>query len=187
MPTSSSATPGQSMIVPGILSRSMIFFTAIAAMMLSGIAGVVALTVPRRAFDDRIVICHARLLRGLRDAVDVGAQRDHRLARPPCGDPRRGNAAKATLHLEAEFLELAGEIARGLQFLEPQLAEAEDRVDHLLRELGHLVDAFDRLGLLRIEFGVLSRCASNAARHQRHDHHHECHSVPTHCSIPPRP
>ena len=34
--TSSSATPGHSIIVPGSLSRSMICFTAMAAMMLSG-------------------------------------------------------------------------------------------------------------------------------------------------------
>ena len=34
--TSSSATPGHSMIVPGSLSRSMMRFTAIAAMMFSG-------------------------------------------------------------------------------------------------------------------------------------------------------
>ena len=36
VPTSSSATPGQMRIVPGIFSRSMIFFTAIAAVMFSG-------------------------------------------------------------------------------------------------------------------------------------------------------
>ena len=34
--TNSSATPGHSMIVPGSLSRSMMRFTAIAAMMFSG-------------------------------------------------------------------------------------------------------------------------------------------------------
>ena len=36
VPTSSSAVPGQILMVPGSFSRSMIFFTAIAAVMLSG-------------------------------------------------------------------------------------------------------------------------------------------------------
>jgi hypothetical protein len=36
VPTSSSAVPGQILIVPGSFSRSMIFFTAMAAVMFSG-------------------------------------------------------------------------------------------------------------------------------------------------------
>ena len=68
-------------------------------------------------------------------------------------DPQRGhpggrNARRAALDREAVLLEDAGQIARRLDFLEAELAEAEDRVDHLLRQLGHLVDALDRFGLV---------------------------------------
>ena len=57
-------------------------------------AGVVALAVSRRAFDDRIAIGDARLLRRLRDAVDVGAERDHGLARSPAGHPGRSECRR---------------------------------------------------------------------------------------------
>ena len=62
-----------------------------------GLAGVVAFAVARRAFDHRRVVGDARLLRRLRDAVDVGAQRDHRLARSPRRHERRRNAGDAFL------------------------------------------------------------------------------------------
>ena len=75
----------------------MIFFTASAAVMFSGCAGVVPLAVTGRAFDHRIVIRDARLLRRLRNAVDVGAERDHRLARSPRRDERGRNAGDAFL------------------------------------------------------------------------------------------
>ena len=52
-----------------------------------------------------------------------------------------GMPADAALHGEAVLLELAGQVPRGLDFLHAELAEAEDGIDHLLRELGHLVDA----------------------------------------------
>lgn len=42
--------------------------------------------------------------------------------------------------LEAVLLEDAGQVLRRLRFLEPELREAEDRVDHLPRELGEAVD-----------------------------------------------
>ena len=45
--------------------------------------GVVPFAVARRAFDHRIVIGDAGLLRRLRNAVDVRAEREHRLARAP--------------------------------------------------------------------------------------------------------
>ena len=37
--------------------------------------------------------------------------------------------------LKPNFSSCAGEVARGLDFLHAELAEAEDRVHHLLREL----------------------------------------------------
>ena len=47
------------------------------------LTGVVALAVARAAFDDRLVLGDARLLRCLRNAVDVRAERDDRLAGAP--------------------------------------------------------------------------------------------------------
>ena len=38
--------------------------------------------------------------------------------------------------------------------MKAQLAEAEDRIDHLLRQLGHLVDTFDGFGLVAGELRV---------------------------------
>ena len=125
-------------------------------------AGVVAFAVTRRALDDRIVIRDARLLRRLRNAVDVGAERDHRLARSVGRHPRRRNARLPARHLEAELLELRGQVPRRLDFLHAELAEAEDGVDHLLRELRHLVDALDGFFLLAVELRA-SSCAAESA------------------------
>ena len=60
------------------------------------------------------------------------------LATQPVGRPAtfRSNG-------EAVLLEDVGDVLRGLEFLERELAEAEDRVVHLLRELGAGLDAFD--------------------------------------------
>src|SRR5204863_643792 len=85
---------------------------------------VVALAVPGCAVDDRIVKCDARLLRRLRDAVDVGAERDDRLARSPPRRPCRRNAGDAALNLEAVLLEDPGEVFRRLELLEAELGEA---------------------------------------------------------------
>jgi hypothetical protein len=46
------------------------------------------------------------------------------------------------------FLEDGGQVALGLELLEPQLAEAEDGVDHLLRQRRHGVDS--RRGFLLV-------------------------------------
>ena len=116
-------------------------------MMFSGIAGVVAFAVAGRAFDHRLVPADAGLLRSLRDVVDIGAERDHRLAGSPRRHPRGGNAGDAALDLEAFLLENAGEVLRGLELLEPELAEAEDAIDHDLRLLLHGVDLAGEVGL----------------------------------------
>ena len=100
-------------------------------------AGVVAFAVPRRALDERIVIRHARLLRALRDAVDVGPERNHRTSRAPLRDPGGWNAGHAILNDEAVVAQQLAEIALRLDFLEADLAEAEDHVVHLLAEVEH--------------------------------------------------
>ena len=67
-------------------------------------AGVVPFAVTGRALDHRIVIRDARLLRGLGNAVDVGPERDHRLARSPGRHPRRRDARDPALDREAVLL-----------------------------------------------------------------------------------
>src|SRR5207248_8666587 len=66
---------------------------------------VVAFAVTGRAVDHRIVVGDARLLRRLRDPVDVGADRDDRLAGSPSGHPGRRNAGNTPLDAEAVLLE----------------------------------------------------------------------------------
>ena len=136
-------------------SRSMIFFTAIAAVMFIGTPRVVSFAVAGRAGDDRILVADAGLLIRLRDVVDVGAERDDRLARAPRGDPGGRNAGEAARDLEAVLLENAGEVLRRLLFLDSELAEAEHLVDHLLREGRHAVDHVHRLLLQRGKLGVV--------------------------------
>ena len=131
----SSATPGHSISVPGSLSRSMMRFTASAATILSGMPVLCPSPWPGAPSMIGSAIGHARLLRRLRDAVDVGAERDDRLAAAPGGHPGGRDAGDAALHLEAVLLEHAGEVPRGLDLLHAQLPEAEHRVHHLLRHL----------------------------------------------------
>ena len=134
-------------------------------MILQRHAGIVAFAVPRRAFDHRIVIGHARLLRSLRDIVDIGAERDHRLAFAPGGHERGGNAGDAALDLEAFLFEDSGEIFRRLEFLKSELAETEDAVHHHLRLLLHAIDLAGEIGLHRGLF--LGRCIRLSEQHAR--------------------
>ena len=119
----------------------------------------------RRAFDHRLVIRDARLLRRLRNAVDVGAQRDHRLARSPRRHERGRNAGDAFLHAEAVLLEDVDQVAVGLELLKSELAVAEDLVDHLLRHLLPRLHVGDRFLLERVEPGVaFGGCRAASAR-----------------------
>src|SRR5438477_618168 len=107
-----------------------------------------------RAFDDRIVIGDAWLLRCLRDAVDIGSDCDHRLARAPRRHPRGRNAGDAAFDPERVFLENFREVLGGLDLLEPELSEAEYLIDHLLRELAHRVDVSRGIFLEGVELRV---------------------------------
>ena len=118
--------PGQIRIVPGSFSRSMIFFTRDRGGDVQRLAGVVPFAVARRAFDDRIVIRDAGLLRRLRNAVDVRAQRDHRLARSPGRHERGRDAGDALLDGEAVLPQDVDQVRLRLDLLEAELAEAED-------------------------------------------------------------
>ena len=86
-------------------------------------------------------------MRGLRNVVDIAAQRDHGLSRSPARYPCSGNAGHAALDLEAFFLQDAGEIFRGLNLLKAELTEAEDAVHHDLHLLFHGVDLSGEIGL----------------------------------------
>ena len=100
----------------------------------------------RRAFNQRIVIRHAGLLRGLRNIVDVRAERDHRLTFAPGGDEGGRNPRNAALDLESFFFENAAQVFGGLELLKSKLAETEDAIDHHLRLLLHAIDLASHIG-----------------------------------------
>src|SRR5262245_22420957 len=110
--------------------------------------GIVTFAVPRRAFDQRVVIRDARSLRSLRNAINVGAKSNDRLARSPRRHPGGRNARDATLNFEALFFKNAGQILRGLVFLKSQLGEAENHIHHYLGLLLHCFDIFEELSLV---------------------------------------
>ncbi len=120
-------------------------------------AGVVPFTMSGRSRNHRVLVGHAGFLRRLRNPVDVGAKGDHRLARSPRGHPCGRNVGDAALHGEAVLLENRGQVLRRLELLKPELAEAEDGVHHLLRELRHRLDARGRFGLVRVQLLFLWR------------------------------
>ena len=154
VPTSSSAVPGQIRIVPGELLALHDLLHRDRRGDVHRLAGVVPLAVAGRPFDQRVVTGDAGLLRRLRDAVDVGPERDDRLARSPRRHERRRDAGDPFLHREAVLLEDVDQVAVGLDLLEPELAVAEDLVDHLLRELRAALDVGDRLLLEGVELGI---------------------------------
>src|SRR5690606_5499475 len=118
---------------------------------------VVPLAVTGCAFDQRIMVGDAGLLRGLRDAIDVAAERDHGLPRAPGGDPRGRYPGDSFLDRESVLTENADQVFRRLDFLKAELAIAEDLIDHLLRELRHGVHAGDGFTLQRSELVVGDR------------------------------
>ena len=69
------------------------------------------------------------------------------------GHPSRGNASNFAFDVEAVLLQDARDVARRFVLLEAKFAEAENFVDHLLRERLQLVDLFD---------GLLLQCAECA-------------------------
>src|SRR6185503_5893423 len=118
-------------------------------------AGIVTFTVAGCAFDDRRVIGDARLLRALRNAVDVGTERDDRPARPPARDPSGREPRDIPLHLETVLLEDSRQVLRCLNLLVAQLAEAEHHVDHLLSGGEAGVDVVRHLRLQRRQPAVV--------------------------------
>ena len=83
-----------------------------------GLAGVVALAMAGRALDQLLAVGNAGLLRCLRDAVDVAAERDDGRARAPARYPGGRHAGNAALDGEAVLLQHVSEVVRGLELLE---------------------------------------------------------------------
>jgi hypothetical protein len=109
----------------------MIFFTASAAAM----AG--------RPLDNRVVVRHPRLLRGLRNTIDIGTERDDGLTRAPRRHERGRYSRNPLLHGEPIGFQNVDQVTRRFEFLKPQLAIAEDLVHHPLNEFLARVDIRD--------------------------------------------
>ena len=131
-------------------------------------AGVVAFAVAGRAFDDRIVTGDAGLLRGLRNIVDIGAERDHRLASPHDATHAVGMPAMPRSILKPSFSRMPVRYLRGFEFLKAELAEAEDAIDHHLRLLLHVVDFAGEVGFHAASFsGEIFDCPKAQAALRR--------------------
>ncbi len=120
-----------------------------------GHAGVVAFAVAWCAFDEGIVIRDAGFLRRARDAVFLRDESDDGFSAAVRRDPRCGNSRNSLFDFEAIFLEDAGNVFRGFDFLEAEFAEAENLVDHLLRESLQLVSFIDGFVFQRVQGGRL--------------------------------
>ncbi len=155
MPTSSSAVPGQIRIVPGSFSRSMIFFTAIAAVMFTawpelwpspcpGAPSIIGAWYATPGF------CDACGMPSMSEPSAMTGFPDPHVAMNAVG-----NAGNAFLHREAVLLQHVDQIAVGLDLLEAQLGKAEDGIDHLLGEDAHRLDALERLGLQALRARVI--------------------------------
>src|SRR5215470_9899323 len=102
-----------------------------------------AFAVTGSAFNERIVIRDAGLLRSARDAVFIGDEGDDGFAGAVRRYPRGGNACNSLLYFEAVLSENAGDVTRRFEFLKAELTVAEDLVDHLLGEGLKLVGFLD--------------------------------------------
>ena len=98
---------------------------------------------PWSPFDDRIMVCDSRFLRGLWNPVDITAQRDDRLAGSPGCYPRCRYSRDPFLDLEAILLERVDQVAGSLELLKAKLTITEHLIHHLSREILHLLDVRD--------------------------------------------
>ena len=103
-------------------------------------SGIVTFAMPWSAFNDGIVIRDSRFLRGLWNSVNVTAERDDRLAGSPSRCPGCRYSGDTFLYLKTILLEDIGEVKRGLELLEAEFTIAEYLIDHLRREILHLLD-----------------------------------------------
>src|SRR3974377_1969429 len=104
-------------------------------------------------FYQGIVIRHSWFLRGARDTVEVGDKSNKGVAASVGSDPSRRNPGNAAFGMEAILFQNIRDVARGFEFLEAQLAEAENFVVHLLGKRLQFVDLRDCF-LLQTRKGV---------------------------------
>ena len=108
----------------------------------------------RRTGHDPVASGRGRLLIGLRNAVDVRAERDDGFAAAPLRYPRGRHAGDTALDSEAVLFEDVGEVLRCLGFLHAEFTEGKDLIGHLLRELRATVDRFGEFGFQALDAWV---------------------------------
>src|SRR5262245_3401642 len=113
---------------------------------------------------NRIVISHTRFLRRLRYVVDVGAKRNHWLARAPCRHPASRHAGHVVFDLESVSFENPHQIFRRLELLIAQLGVTEDLIDHLLGGLPHALDVANHVGFETVEPRICRRLSGTTPR-----------------------
>ena len=86
---------------------------------------------------------------------------------PQSRRPRGRNAGDAALNREAFLLEDAGQVALRLELLEAELAEAEHRIDHLLRKSRTLPVDLGRQLLLVLSQLWIRRCRGDRGCRRR--------------------
>src|SRR5262249_37013526 len=94
---------------------------------------VVAFAMSGCAFDHRLMPRYRRLLRGLRNIINIRTEGNYGLSLAPRCDKRCRNSGYTALDFETFFFENPGQVFRSFDFLKSELSEAEDAVDHDLR------------------------------------------------------
>ena len=129
----------------------MIFFTAIAAVMFTAWPELCPSPCP--GAPSMIGSCHATP--GFCDACGMQSMSEPSAMTGLPGSPRRHergrDARDPFLDREAVLLQDVDQVAVGFELLEPELAVAEDLIDHLLRELALAVDVRDGFLLQGVE------------------------------------
>ena len=157
VPTSSSAVPVQIRSVPGRCSRSMIFFTASAAVMLTACPELCPSPWPGApsmigSCQATPGFCDAWGMQSMSDPSAMTGLPDPHVAMNAVGTP-----AMPSWTANPFFFEDVDQVPVGLELLKAELPVAEDLVDHLLRELGAALDVGDRLLLERLQLRVRGR------------------------------
>jgi len=119
-----------------------------------GLPGIVPFAVTGRTLHNRVFVGHAGFLTGFGNAVDVGANGNERLARPPGRDPGRWNPSYAFLHGEPFFFEQIGQVRKRLFLLKTEFRETEQPVIYLLRLIFAGIDGSNSFRFEPLDFVV---------------------------------
>ena len=102
---------------------------------------------PRSAFNHRLAEGDPRHLRGARNAVHIGAQRDDRFAAAPAGPPGRRDIGNAVFYGKAIGAEYCPQITLSFELLKTELRKREQAVNDFLNQLCPTVDADEGFSL----------------------------------------